>query len=244
MASFVLVHGNWHGGWCWKKLVPLLKTAGHEVFTPTLTGLGERSHMVNRDINLDTHINDVVNLMQFEDLKDVILVGHSYAGMVIAGAADVSSSRIRHLVYLDAVTPGDDQSCYDCLPQVVGKLRRIADTIGDGWLIIYQPELGTFGVSDPDDQKWLVERLRPQPLATNLQKVRFRNQFAMALPKSFIWCSGRDQSGRTKIREDWPCLPASFPTGWGFYEIRTGHDAMVTAPGELAKTLVDIADGP
>jgi pimeloyl-ACP methyl ester carboxylesterase len=114
MSTFVLVHGSWHGGWCWRKVTPLLRLAGHEVYTPTLAGLGEHAHTLSREVNLETHIMDVVNLMQFEDLKDVILVGHSMGGMVIAGAANASPDRIRQLVYLDAVTPSDGQSLFDC----------------------------------------------------------------------------------------------------------------------------------
>ena len=105
MATFVLVHGAWHGGWCWKKVAPLLRSAGHEVYTPTLTGLGERDHLLTRDIGLDTHIQDIVNVLEYEELTQVVLVGHSYGGMVVTGVAERAHERLRQLVYLDAATP-------------------------------------------------------------------------------------------------------------------------------------------
>ena len=238
MAVFVLVHGSWHGGWCWKRLTPLLRAAGHEVYAPTLAGLGERSHTLSQGIDLETHVMDVVNLMQFEDLKEVILVGHSMGGMVIVGAADASPDRVRHLVYLDAVTPGDGQSLFDCLPEYRDLFRQIAKSVGDGWLVKYPADYGTFGVSDENDVKWLTQRLTSHPLACYEQGVRFRNPSALALPKTFIYCNGNKKVG---VKEYWVCLPDSFPAGWGMYEIKTAHDAMITAPQELAKVLVGIA---
>src|SRR5437660_801825 len=110
MATFVLVHGAWHGGWCWRKLMPLLRSAGHAVWTPTLTGLGERAHLGNPDVGLSTHVQDVVNVLEYEDLSNVVLVGHSYGGMVITGVAHQMPGRLAHLVYLDAFVPKDGQS--------------------------------------------------------------------------------------------------------------------------------------
>ena len=105
MTTFVLIHGAWHGGWCWKKVSPILREAGHETYSPTLTGLGERSHLLSRDIDLNCHIQDVVNVLEYKGLKDVVLVGHSYAGMVITGVADRCPERLAQLVYLDAFAP-------------------------------------------------------------------------------------------------------------------------------------------
>src|SRR5437763_6310667 len=102
MATYVLVHGAWHGGWCWQRVTPLLRAAGHEVYTPTLTGLGERAHLGTPDVGLATHVEDIVTMLEYEDLTDVVLVGHSYAGMVITGVAHAVPSRLTHLVYLDA----------------------------------------------------------------------------------------------------------------------------------------------
>ena len=126
MATFVLVHGAWHGGWCWKRVRPLLESRGHLVFTPTLTGLGERSHLLARETGLETHIADVVNVIRWEELSEVVLCGHSYGGMVISGVADRVPDRIRSLVYLDAFVPSDGQSLFDFLPaeHVKGHPRR------------------------------------------------------------------------------------------------------------------------
>src|SRR3984957_20745503 len=110
MATFVLVHGAWHGSWCWKRVRQALQAAGHNVFTPTLTGVADRSHLLSPDVNLDTHIDDVVNLIRWEELSDVVLCGHSYGGMVITGVADALSDRIRSLVYLDAFVPKDGEA--------------------------------------------------------------------------------------------------------------------------------------
>src|SRR5689334_15631432 len=115
MANYLLVHGAWHGGWCWRRVVPLLRAAGHEVFTPTLTGLGERVHLLTRDVGLDTHAQDVIGVLEYEDLRDVVLVGHSYGGMVITAVAERAAERLAHLVYLDAFVPRDGQSQMDLL---------------------------------------------------------------------------------------------------------------------------------
>ncbi|MBV9253581.1 MAG: alpha/beta fold hydrolase, partial [Actinobacteria bacterium] len=116
MATFVLVHGAWHGGWCWRKLTPLLRAAGHEVFTPTLTGLGERSHLGHPDVGLATHVGDVAQVLWYEDLSNVVLVGHSYGGLVIGGVADQAPGRLKHLVYLDAFVPEHGRSMLDLGP--------------------------------------------------------------------------------------------------------------------------------
>ena len=116
MTTFVLVHGAWHGGWCYKRVARLLRQAGHEVYTPTLTGLGERAHLINRAIDLDTHIQDIVGVIRCEELSDVVLCGHSYSGMVIAGAAEKIAANTRSLVYLDAIVPENGKSMFDYLP--------------------------------------------------------------------------------------------------------------------------------
>jgi pimeloyl-ACP methyl ester carboxylesterase len=133
MANYILVHGGWHGGWCWDKVVPLLQAADHHVYTPTLSGLGEQAALLTPEIGLNTHIQDIVNVIETKDLQHVILVGHSYSGMVITGAADCVPARIAHLVYLDAVVPHDGQSLVDIAPFIGTMLRRDANKNG-GWL--------------------------------------------------------------------------------------------------------------
>jgi pimeloyl-ACP methyl ester carboxylesterase len=124
MATFVLVHGSCHGGWCWKKLIPHLSRNGQDVYAPSLTGLGERSHLVSRCIGLDTHILDIIQVSEYENLSEVFLVGHSYGGLVIGSAADKVSQKIRHLVYLDAYMPQDNKSVFDLEPGLGNHLHE------------------------------------------------------------------------------------------------------------------------
>ena len=136
MVTFVLVHPAWLGGWCWRKVTPLLRARGHEVFTPTLTGLGERSHLAKRDIGLETHIQDVVNVLEYEDLSRVILVANSSGGVVITGVADRLPERIARLVYVDAFVPEDGQSLLDIIPpERRPVMESLVRTEGQGWLL-------------------------------------------------------------------------------------------------------------
>lgn len=212
--------------------MPLLRSKGHEVYAPSLTGLGDRSHLLSHSVDLETHIRDIVNLMEFEDLTNVILVGHSYGGIVIAGVAELVPGRINHMVYLDAVTPRNGQSCADFISiNLMAKFRKLADEEGDGWRFLC-PSDWTFGITEPD-LSWVRKRLTPQPMATLEQKVHFSNQEALALPKSFIWCSVSDGKRQKSRREE-------FSSDWGFYEIETEHDAMITAPKELTRILLEL----
>jgi pimeloyl-ACP methyl ester carboxylesterase len=136
MSTYVLVHGGWHGSWCWKRVRKALQLQGHEVFTPTLTGLGERSHLLSPHVNLDTHIEDVVNLIKWEELSDVVLCGHSYSGCVISGVADRVSNRIGALIYLDAFVLRDGQSLLDTMPSYQIEMHlEAARRTGDGWKV-------------------------------------------------------------------------------------------------------------
>ena len=136
MATFVLVHGAWHGSWCWKHVRKRLQHAGHDVFTPTLTGVGERCHLASPNVNLSTHIADILSLIQWEELSRIILCGHSYGGFVISGVADRIPDRIRALVYLDAFVPEDGECLFDLVsPEMAAGMRRQAATSGDGWKV-------------------------------------------------------------------------------------------------------------
>lgn len=231
-ATFVLIHGAWHGGWCWKKLAPLLRTAGHEVFAPTLTGLAERGHLLSPEIGLDTHIADIVGILEYEDLHNVILVGHSYGGMVISGVAEATAERVAHLVFLDAFVPQDGQSLFDTIPDHGAAMRKIAEESGDGWKVPLHN--ATFGVTDEADIAWMATRITAQPLRAFEEPVRLTNQAALALPRSYILC-----------RQDEPSLFDSFAEqaqgdGWGYYELMTCHDVMITMPEELAAILLEV----
>src|SRR5437588_957410 len=162
MATFVLVHGAWHGGWCWQKVIPFLEeAAGHEVYASTLTGLAERASELSPDIGLDTHIQDVVGLLQEKNLHGVILVGHSYGGMVITGVVDQVPERIAHLVYLDTFVPRDGESMVSISRIVVWILRK--QTRGDGWRV---DSRGDYGVTTEPDRSWVLSKVTPQSLKT------------------------------------------------------------------------------
>ena len=228
MATFVLVHGSCHGGWCWKKVTPLLSNASHEVHTPTLTGLGERSHLVSRDIGLDTHILDIIQVLEYENLNEVMLVGHSYGGLVIGGVAEKVPGRIRRLVYLDAYIPQDNKSAFDIIPglETIYKERALKEQ-GTEWLVAsYTPE--EFGVTNPDDIKWMNPRLSPMPWHTHDQPLRITNPKAKILPKSYICCT---EFGNAQFKA------LESPADWDYHELMKGHDVMITAPKELVRLL-------
>ena len=234
MATFVVCHGAWSAGWAWKKVRPLLRAAGHEVFTPTYTGLGERAHHVSRAIGLDTHIADVLGVIDCEDLRDVVLVGHSYGGMVATGVADRAAERIAKLVYLDAFVPSHGQSLFDMRPtQERGRRQGEAAANGDGWLLAPNPPPPD---TAPDDVAWITPRRRWQPIGTFTQPVLLKNP-SPSRPRSYIYCTRLgpgDPFGQfaRRFRSD---------PGWKFYEIDASHSPNVTAPEALARLLDQIA---
>ena len=233
MATFVLVHGAWHGGWCWQRVASRLCTAGHEVYAPTLTGLGERVHLLSPTVDLETHIRDVINVLDYEDLQRVVLVGHSYGGMVIAGVADRATDRLAHVVYLDTIVPRDGASGFTVLPaERVAALQEQVRLAGEGWLIP-SPPVERFGVTAVEDVQWAAPKLVPQPLATFTQPLRLTDR-AAALPKTYILCTANPNSFRPFAE------PVRGAPGWRYRELHTGHDAMITAPRELADLLLEI----
>jgi pimeloyl-ACP methyl ester carboxylesterase len=226
-STFVLVHGAWHGGWCWNKLIPHLESSGHRALTVTLTGQGDRAHLINPSIDLATHIADVVSMLEMEDLTDVILVGHSYGGLVICGTAERAWKRIRRLVYLDALVPRHGQSGFDLnSPQFREKLEEDAKNNGDGYKVA--PIVGILGITDAEDLEWVRERLRPLPIGVFRQPVEAPT-FAWQIPSTFIHCT---RSGFKATADR--CRQ----TGWPVLEIDCGHDAMIIKPRELAELLL------
>jgi pimeloyl-ACP methyl ester carboxylesterase len=237
MATYVLVHGAWHGGWCWRKVTPLLRAEGHEVYAPTLTGLGERVHLATPEVGLDTHVQDVRNLLEYEDLSGVVLVGHSYGGFVIAGVAEQAPERLTHLVYLDAQVAHDGQASNDLVPPerraVAAEAVRLR---GEGWRLPIDigPTLDGYGIVDPAERRWMAERLVPHPWKTGTDPLRLPTGRGQSLPRTFILCTRRvsPSLGAERARSE---------PGWRFRAIDTGHDAMVTAPRELADLLLEVA---
>lgn len=234
--TFVLLHGAWHGGWCWARVAEALRAAGHRVTTPTQTGLGERRHLMSRDITLETFVLDLVNHIEAEELHDVILVGHSFGGAAISGAADRIPERIRHLVYLDSVILEDGQPPFSTLPaEVVAGRRRQAQEEGGG-VFIPAPPPPAFGVpADHPEAAWVARRLTPHPLGTYESPLRLSNPVGNGLPRTYVACTdplyGPLEAARRWVRGR---------PGWNWSEIATGHDAMITAPAELARLLAGI----
>jgi pimeloyl-ACP methyl ester carboxylesterase len=232
MAVFVLIHGGIQGGWAWKRVVPLLRAAGHEVYAPTLTGCGERVHLATPQIGLDTHILDVVNVLEYEDLSDVILVGHSYGGQVITGVADRAPQRLLHLVYLDACYPQPGQSCLDQWPNDRATMDKHVQEHGDGWRFMpMAPQ--EFGVTDEGDIAWLTAKDTPHPYKTFQDPLDFDLAAIQAIPRTYIQCI-EDQPP--------PVEPPAWTEGMRYHTLATCHAANVTAPRELAALLLKVAE--
>ena len=231
--TYVLVHGAGHGGWCWRDVRNSLLDAGHRVFTPTLTGLGERIHLRNPEINLTTHVTDIVNVIEYEELEDVILVGHSYAGMVITGVADQLKDRLRHVVYLDAYIPKDG---YAMIPEP-RRIEAMKNFAIEGYL------LQSFGAaklgvppSDVGTTAWVNRRVSDHLLATFAEPLHLKNGGAKGISKTFVRCTEPrfrkgDERAETIIAED--------PREWRYLQIATGHDAMITAHEEVTQILLE-----
>ena len=222
------MHGAWHGGWCWWKVEPLLRQSGGSVYAPSLTGMGERSHLAGyidpAAINLDLHIKDVRELLESEGLEEVILVGHAYAGMVITGVAEVCPQRLDHLVYVNGVVPRDGEAMVDQLDAVRGPdfTARVRAAIDNREEFLRPPST--------------VEeiRRRPQSVASFAQPVRLGRSEALGISRSFILSreSGFDPVAERVRQSD-----------WGLYQLDTGHDPMITKPREVAEILLRIAGG-
>jgi pimeloyl-ACP methyl ester carboxylesterase len=239
MATFVLVPGGWSGGWTWNKLTPYLRAAGHDVYTPTPTGLGERVHLAHLDVDLETHITDIVNVLVFEDLRDVILVGWSYGGMIITGVADRVPERLANLVYFDAVVPTDGQSEYDADPNVAGRhaAEREAEEAGTpGFQPVPVDYLRT-RVPDKGDLEWLLAKMVPHPIATFSQPLHLRNPAAEAIPRTFVFCTKGKESGFQTIQT---AKQLQQDPRWRYRELAANHLAPVNAPGETADLLLSL----
>ena len=234
MSTFVLVPGAWHGSWCWKRVRTALQALGHEVFTPALTGVGERAHLLSREINLDTHIDDVANLIRWEELSNVVLCGHSYGGAVIAGAADRVPERIQSLVYLDAFVLKNGQSVHDTLPDAQRALQlELARDVGDGWKVPPIPA-EVFNVN-PTDREWVDRQCTMQPLATFQQPIRLNGRFSTPQNTTFILATGFSDSPFPPFYEQ------ARTKDWTTMTLPCGHDVMLDQPQELTEILAGIA---
>jgi pimeloyl-ACP methyl ester carboxylesterase len=233
MSTFVLVHGAWHGGWCYKPVARLLREAGHQVYTPTLTGLGQRSHLMSPTINLDTHVQDIVNVIRWEELSDIVLAGHSYGGMVITGVADQLPDKIRSLVYLDAFVPATGQALTDFLPpELHAGMRDDARQNGDGYLMTPIPA-EAFGVNQ-QDAAWVDRMCVKHPLVCFEQKVSLTGAHARVSKHTYVLATDYPLKGifatiADRLRPD---------QKWNVVDLPCGHDVMLDMPRQTADILI------
>ena len=234
---FVLVHGGRHGGWCWRPVTVLLRAAGHEVYTPTLTGLGERSHLLSRQIGLATHIQDLVAVFEYEDIHDAVLVGHSYGGMVVSGAMEQIADRVRSFVLLDGHMPRDGESVFDLNgPARAEAMITLAREAGEGWYI--PPADATrYGVTNPDDIAWINSRMTAQPLKTYSDPIGATRR-AWDHPGLFIECV--PSSLEPHLLERARTRSANDPR-FRHRVLHTAHNAMVTDPKSVTELLLEAA---
>lgn len=236
MATILVAHGAWSAGWAWKKMHPLLGARGHRLVTPTYTGLGERAHLAHRGIDLDAHIEDLLAVMLYEDLREVVLVGHSYGGMVATGVAERVLERIAQRVYLDAFVPRDGQSLLDLVsPEARAAMRRGAAEQGEGWRIPPNPVPDD---TSEADRAWILPRRVMQPLASFEQPLRVHG-VADHLPRSYIYCR---RAAPGDVFRQFAERARSEP-GWRVHELDASHSPNVTAPEALAELLAAIACG-
>ncbi|WP_342727604.1 alpha/beta hydrolase [Bradyrhizobium sp. B097] len=228
--TFLVCHGAWSAGWAWKKMHPLMQAAGHRLVTPSYTGLGERVHLAHQGLDLEAHIQDVLSVISYEDLRDIVLVGHSYGGMVATGVADRVRERIAQLIYIDAFVPRDGQSLFD-LNEVAIEMRGAAAN-GDGWRI---PPMPTPPDTSPADVEWLTARRVDMPIKCFEQKLKLQHG-ETTLPRSYIYATRitpADTFGQFARR-------TKNEAGWRSFEIDASHSPNVTAPEALMALLQEI----
>ncbi len=237
MTTYVLVHGAWGGAWIWRRILGPLRAAGHEVHAVTLTGDGERAHLRRADISLQNHIDDVLGLIHAEELQDVVLVGHSYGGMVITGAADAllahGAVRIKQLVYVDAMVPLPGEGWGAGHPPEIVQARLAAAKAHDNALP--PPDPADFGIEGAD-RDWLLRRQVPHPFGMYRVALPFDGARWARLPRCFIDCTQPAYPTIDAMRARVRSQP-----GWQIVEIATGHCPMISAPQEVVRTLLSFA---
>ena len=233
MTTYVLVHGAWRGSWVWKRVRRLLQARGHQVFTPTLTGVGDRSHLLSPQVNLETHINDIENLIRWEELADVVLCGHSYGGCVISGVADRVPDRIGALVYLDAFVLENGQCLHDTLtPEMRDGQLEGARQVGEGWKVPPIPA-EVFNVN-AKDRDWVNRQCTVQPLATFQQPIQLTGGINRIENVTYILANGWEQSPFPQFYKK------ALAKNWKTITIPCGHDVMLDQPEKLAEELLAV----
>lgn len=231
--TFVLVHGTWHGGWCWRRVVDALQSKGHKVYAPTLTGLADRSHLLTKDVNLTTHVNDVVNLVKWEDLKDIVLVGHSSAGFVITQAAEQIGPQVASIVYLDGFVPQPGDSLISLANP--GPRKSLEDAVARGDLAAQPIPAAAFKVNEKD-RPWVDAKCTPHPLASVVEKVTAAGARETIARKTYI------RSGFDSPVFDQTLAKLKAAPDWKTYEVTSsGHDVMIDKPERLVEILLEVA---
>jgi len=232
-GPFVLVHGAWQGNWVWERVAEKLRAQGHRVYTPSLTGLGERAHLAGPQVNLDTHINDVLGVIEHHELDDIVLCGHSYGGMVVGGAADRAASKIASLVYLDAFIPEAGKSLWDFLPADGAAAQK--NSAKDGWRV---PRISAaeFRVQGSDDIARLDRRAVDQPLATMDQKSTVTGAWKNIPHLVYIRAAGQPRPTFAQFAE-----AAKRDPKWQYFEVPCGHNVMLDLPDALSGILLGCA---
>jgi pimeloyl-ACP methyl ester carboxylesterase len=231
--TFVLVHGAWHGGWCWRRVADLLTAKGHKVFTPTLTGLGERSHLLREGINVSTHVADVVNLLKWERLDNVVLCGHSYGGLVVSGVAEQMAPAIGSIVFLDAFLPENGDSMGELTSQAVRDQLKAAVARGD--LGVPARSAAAFLVNEKD-RAWVDALCVPQPIGCMIEKLVLTGARDRIAKKAYVRAAAYPNPGFDKA-----LAQVKADASWRCYEVPCGHDVMVDMPERLAEILTEAA---
>ena len=244
MAHFILVHGAWHGAWCWRRVSDALVRAGHRAHAVTLTGLGERAHMLSSSITLETHISDVINAIEAEEMTDVVLAVHSYAGMLGTAVADRLPGRLSHLVYVDAVVPRPGES-WSSTHASTTREARLAAAQASALFSFPAPDPAIFGLADAD-YEWVKRRQTPHPGHTYSAPLAFDVQRVAAVPRTFVNCTQPTLATIDAIRPrvvDPKFWDGAWLAGGGarVVALKTGHDPMISAPGALTNLLLECA---
>jgi len=232
MATFVLVHGAWHGGWGWQRVTDRLRVRGHTVFAPTLTGLGERAHLLHPGVNLSLHIADVLAVIKYERLGGIVLVGHSYGGCVISGVAEAVPDAVRAMVFLDAFIPDDGDAALDLVQPAVQDVIKAALKRGDA--VIPVRDAAAFKVNEKD-RAWVDSLATPQPIATMTEKIRLTGARERIAKKAYVRASGYPNVSFEKAHA------RAKADAWRTYEVACGHDVMIDEPERLTEILIEMA---
>ena len=231
--TFVLVHGAWHGGWCWCRVADRLRARGDIVFTPTLTGLGERAHLLHPNIDLSLHVADVLGLIKCERLNNIVLVGHSYGGFVISGVAEAVANKISSIVFLDAFIPDNGESLLDVVQPAVQDV--IQDVLDRGDTTVPVRDAAAFKVNEKD-RAWVDSLATPQPIGTMTEKIKLTGARERVATKAYIRAAGYPN-----VSFDKACARTKADRSWRTYEVPCGHDVMIDKPDRLAEILLEVA---